>query len=159
MRGKGSGANMVYTRAPLWAALVLSLAGCSPAEQSSSVQVTGISNGGSEIDRVKNFTIAQGTTVRVGFAYSVNPDCTAQAGVSAQILRAPANGEVTIEPGKDVMTVPPGRAFSACNGKTVNGIVTAYSPHAGFAGNDSFAFQSFLPDGESYRNEVNVFVH
>lgn len=136
----------------------LALAGCAPSEPSGAIRVTGMSNGGSEIDREKSYTTAAGAPVKVGSAMALNPDCSSQPGLEARLVTQPQNGTATIETAKDVAQPPPQSPAASCAGKLLDAVVTTYTPAPGFVGVDRFTFQVFFPNGRSFRNDVVVTV-
>lgn len=136
----------------------LALAGCAPSQPSGNIRVTGVSEGGSEVDREKSYTTTAGAPVEVGAAFALNPDCSSQPGVEVRLVNEPQNGAVKIEQAKHVAEIPPQRPLSACNGRMVDAFVTNYTPAPGFVGVDRFTFQAFSPNGRAFRNDVVVTV-
>lgn len=140
----------------VWPALTLG--GCAPSGPVPAIENVQVLNGGSEISRTKNFTTRQGTSVRAGFAYAENPDCSEIPSATGRVVSPPSGGEVTIERGLDFPEYPPGSPRENCNMKKGFGLVTTYRPRPDFVGADHFSFEIFLPGGKAYHNDVNVTV-
>ena len=137
---------------------VLLLAGCASTGPQPTIQNVQVLNGGSEISRTKNYTTASGKSVRVGFAFSQNLDCSEVSGVTMRLGAPPSNGEATVERGSDFPNYARGNPRAHCNPKKAVGMVMTYHPQPDFVGTDHFGFDTFYPGGKAIHNDVNVTV-
>jgi hypothetical protein len=92
-------------------------------------------------------TVAAGTTLRLVFASSVNPDCTSRGLNTIRVTQPPVHGTARAEKAKDFPRFPPSNVRVACNTTKVPGMTLLYTPEPGFVGSDYLVFDTISPDG------------
>ena len=132
---------------------LLLLAGCAP--QPTPPQ---LSNGGSAAQITKNMTVASGTTARVDFVTSINPDCSEIPGSSVRTAVEPTHGVVTIKRSEEFAYFPPANPRSNCNSRRVSGWLILYRSESGFSGLDTFAYDRFSGSGVAWHVAVNAHI-
>ncbi len=99
-----------------------------------------------------------GVPQRVGFMYSVNPDCTSDGLVQTQLKGAPSHGSVTFTKADGFPSFPSSSASHDCNTKKSPGIEVVYTPTPSFTGTDVFTVQGVGPHGVYLETEYTVTV-
>lgn len=118
-----------------------------------SIQVVGPS----EVAANRPITVASGVPTKIAFTTALNPDCTRASDVgTTRIVRAPANGRLTLKEAEDYPTYVKSNPRYVCNSRRVAGRTLTYKSAAGFVGNDYFEYDQFVPGGVLLHMKVNV---
>lgn len=133
--------------APWFLISLLALSGCNTPAGAPPVVVAPIVDGQRQITR--NVVAASGMKVKITFAYSVNPDCSSEPGVTPRLVQAPENGTLTFTPTKDFPNFVEPNPRTICNAKRVDGILVEYRSRDGYVGEDTFVYDMFFPQGLS----------
>ena len=88
-----------------------------------------------------------GATQRVGFFYSVDPDCTSPGQVQLNIKAAPVHGSVSFAAVDDYPSFPTSNSRHTCNSKKTHGTGVFYTSAPGYTGEDHFSVQGVGPKG------------
>lgn len=138
----------------IWISIALALAGCQQAKPT--VQLT---NGGSEATVRKGVTLAAGTSARLEFLTSINPDCTPTGHApTVRVLRPPQHGSLDVAPVQDYPAFVRGNARFSCNKVRVPGTLMTYRPQADFVGTDDFTYEIFTGGGEMMHYDITATV-
>jgi hypothetical protein len=100
-----------------------------------------------------NKIVLSGERNRVGFSYSLNPDCTSAGEIRSRLVEPPKNGIVEIVKEKGFSSYPKDSQMYNCNEKPSDIDAYYYKSRDGFKGKDRFVSEVFFPSG-SYRRRV-----
>jgi hypothetical protein len=89
-----------------------------------------------------------GVPQRVGFYYSVNPDCTSDGLVQLQLKDPPKHGSVVFSNEDGYTNVPSTSPGHECNSKKSPGVRVVYTSETSFVGTDEFTVQGIGPHGK-----------
>ncbi len=92
-------------------------------------------------------TVAAGTTLRLIFAYSVNPDCTSRGLNTIRVTEQPTHGAARVQKTTDFPKFPPSNIRWDCNEAKVPGVALLYTPAPGFSGSDYLGFELISVEG------------
>jgi hypothetical protein len=97
-----------------------------------------------------------GVPQRVGFYYSVNPDCSSDGLVQTQVKSPPTHGSVTFVKADGYTTFPSTSASHDCNTKKSPGVAVMYTSAKDFVGTDQFTIQGIGPHGVYLESDYAV---
>jgi hypothetical protein len=83
-------------------------------------------------------TVPTGKKRLVGFAVSLNPDCSPVGEMDARVTKQPEHGTVEVEPGTGFSNYPENNQRHACNLKPSQGMRINYASKEDFIGKDTF---------------------
>lgn len=92
-------------------------------------------------------TVAAGTTLRLIFSFSVNPDCTSAGLNTVRVTEQPMHGTAHREKTSDFPTFSPSNIRWDCNKTKVPGVALLYTPAPGFSGSDYLGFETISIEG------------
>jgi hypothetical protein len=92
-------------------------------------------------------TVPAGTTMRLDFAYNINPDCTSGGLTTIRVAQQPVHGDTRVQQARDFPRFPPVNVRFACNKTKVPGMALLYTPAPGFTGSDYLAFETISTEG------------
>jgi len=104
--------------------------------------------------RLVEKTAIGGQTIRVDFAYQMNPDCTVRGIPSIVINQQPMHGTTKISDIDDFPSYPAQNSRSVCNKTRASGVALEYTPTNGYAGSDFLSYDAIFNDGVD--RHVNV---
>lgn len=88
-----------------------------------------------------------GQQVRIWSATLLNPDCTPEGTITAQIIEAPRHGQASVADGEIFPNFAPPNPRVACNARKVPGKQAFYTSDASFTGHDRFVIQAATSEG------------
>jgi hypothetical protein len=97
-----------------------------------------------------------GTPQRIGFYYSINPDCSLNGLVRIQVKDPPAHGSVAFDNADGYTSFPSGSAGFECNRKKSPGTEVMYTANRDFVGTDKLTIQVLGPNGRYMETEYTV---
>ena len=97
-----------------------------------------------------------GVPQRVGFYYSVNPDCSSDGLVQTQLKNPPTHGSVEFVKADGYTNFPSSSPSHACNTRKSPGIEVIYTSAKNFAGTDQFVVQGVGPKGKYMETDYTV---
>ena len=89
-------------------------------------------------DEARSATTQAGQEVQIGSHTSFDKKCRAAQMPNITVTAPPANGTVTLRPGKKVVAASAGSAN--CNGRELPAVLIIYRPKPGFHGTDTVSF-------------------
>jgi len=92
-------------------------------------------------------TVASGERQRIGFFYTLNPDCTSGGYTTVRVITPPAHGELTTERGVDYTNYPKEDQRYQCNLKKSPVTDVYYKSNSGYLGTDSTLIEVASPTG------------
>lgn len=97
-----------------------------------------------------------GLPQRVGFYYSVNPDCSSDGLVKTQLKNPPTHGSVTMVESEGYTNFPSASPGHECNSKKSPGVKVVYTSAKDFVGTDQFTVQGIGPHGKYMETDYEV---
>jgi hypothetical protein len=97
-----------------------------------------------------------GLPQRVGFYYSVNPDCSSDGLVQTQLKSPPAHGSVAFAKADGYTSFPSTSPGHECNSKKSPGVEIVYTSEKDFVGTDQFTVQGVGPHGKYMESDYTV---
>jgi len=97
-----------------------------------------------------------GVPQRVGFYYSVNPDCTSDGLVQLRLKSAPSHGAVDFAQGEGYSNFPQTSPGHECNRQRSPGVEVIYTSAKNFSGEDRFTVQGVGPKGKFMETDYTV---
>jgi hypothetical protein len=107
-------------------------------------------------EQVFTLMLPEGQTKTVEFSVRLNLDCTPKAFSQFRIVQAPAHGRLDIGQRASTPHFPAMSPYAACNAAKPLGTAVDYTPAAGYAGADSFAYQDEQSGAPVYRFNVQI---
>ena len=101
---------------------------------------------------------AAGMPLKLYFASSTNPDCTAAGTPTIKLVAAPQHGRIRIGPARDFVTFRESNVRSVCNTRRVAGTSAYYVSQRGYAGPDSTTIEVIWPSGRLVHVTYNISV-
>jgi TonB family protein len=92
-------------------------------------------------------TVASGERQRIGFFYTLNPDCTPAGYMTVRVITSPAHGELTAEQGVNYTNYPKENQRYQCNLKKSPVTDVYYKSNSGYLGTDSTLIEAASPTG------------
>jgi hypothetical protein len=102
------------------------------------------------------FYVVSGKSVKLHFAYSVNPDCSSTGEITARVTQSPQHGRISVTRAQDFPRFPNENVRSICNRRRVPGIAIQYFSQRGFVGSDSVGIEIIYPKGAMQRGTFSV---
>jgi hypothetical protein len=99
-----------------------------------------------------------GNPQRMGFFYSVNPDCTSDGLVRMDVKSPPKHGSVAFVNADDYTSFPASSDSHECNKKKSRGVQVVYTANSDFTGVDQFSVQGIGPRGKLLLADYTVTV-
>jgi hypothetical protein len=101
---------------------------------------------------------ASGAPLKLTFAYSANPDCSAYGQTTIRLIEAAKHGSVRIARATDFPSYPASNIRNVCNTHRIAGTVAHYVSQHGFRGIDTVAIEIIFPTGrlERYSYTIDV---
>ena len=90
---------------------------------------------------------ASGMPLKLYFASSTNPDCTAAGRPTIRLVAAPQHGHARIGPARDFATFRESNVRSVCNTRRVAGTSAHYVSQRGYVGPDATTIEVIWPSG------------
>lgn len=113
--------------------------------------------GGSQALFNKTISVPRGQTAALGFATSINPDCShSDARDRVVLTQSPSQGRVEIRQDQGYAYFRPANPRSRCNNQRVPGIKVFYHANAGASGTDSFSYDWYTGTGAIAHHNVTV---
>jgi hypothetical protein len=108
------------------------------------------------------FTLAKGvlsgTSQKIDFMYSVNPDCSSAGYPTVHVIKPPAHGTMAADQGDGYSSFGKDNQRYECNRAKSPGILVHYRSDAGFTGADSAAVETIFPSGNVRSTTYNISV-
>ena len=101
---------------------------------------------------------ASGMPLKLYFASSTNPDCTAAGQPTIKLVAAPQHGRTRISAARDFVTFRESNVRSVCNTRRVAGMSAHYVSQRGYTGFDSTTIEVIWPSGRLVRVTYNIAV-
>jgi hypothetical protein len=92
-------------------------------------------------------TVIAGSTIRLAFNVSMNPDCTVRSIPILRVLTEPMHGTTAISETEDFPSYPPANIRSVCNKAKARGVKLEYTPAPGYLGSDYLSYEMIFEDG------------
>ena len=90
---------------------------------------------------------ASGVPLKLYFAASTNPDCTAAGHPTIKLVSAPQHGHTRISATRDFVTFRESNVRSVCNTRRVAGTAAHYVSQRGYVGPDQTTIEVIWPSG------------
>jgi len=90
---------------------------------------------------------ASGMQLKLYFASSTNPDCTAAGSPTIKLVAAPQHGHTRISAARDFVTFRESNVRSVCNTRRVAGTSAFYVSQRGYVGPDQTTIEVIWPSG------------
>ncbi len=103
----------------------------------------------------RNLSVIKGETVRAGYAYSLNKDCSPDGEIHMNVVTEPQAGKIRIVKENGFTSYASTDVRAACN-QAPTEVVKIYYDAASIAGTDSFATEAFYANGNSRRFEFSI---
>jgi hypothetical protein len=97
-----------------------------------------------------------GMPQRIGFFYSVNPDCSSGGLVNTQLKTPPAHGSVAFVEADGYSSFAPNSPSFQCNKQKSPGIEVMYTSAKDFVGTDQFTVVGIGPKGAYMETDYTV---
>ncbi len=91
-------------------------------------------------------------------AAALNPDCSIAGEPFITVVKAPTNGQMTVEKGEAFPTFPKENVRSACNTQKVPATLLYYTSNPGFTGTDTAMIELVTPLGGLIRTSYVITV-
>jgi hypothetical protein len=101
---------------------------------------------------------ASGMPLKLYFASSTNPDCTAAGHPTIKLVAAPQHGHTRITAARDFVTFRESNVRSVCNTRRVAGTAAHYVSQRGYVGPDSTTIEVIWPSGRLLNLTYNISV-
>jgi hypothetical protein len=101
---------------------------------------------------------ASGMPLKLYFASSTNPDCTAAGHPTIKLVAAPQHGHTRITAARDFVTFRENNVRSVCNTRRVAGTAAHYVSQRGYVGFDSTTIEVIWPSGRLVHMTYNISV-
>jgi hypothetical protein len=101
---------------------------------------------------------ASGAPLKLFFASSTNPDCTAAGHPTIKLVAAPQHGHTRIGAARDFATFREGNVRSVCNTRRLAGTSAYYVSQRGYLGPDSTTIEVIWPSGRLLHVTYNISV-
>lgn len=106
----------------------------------------------------QNRAVISGTKQKIGFMYSINPDCSSMGYATIRVVTPSGHGSVTFEPGDDFTASNKDNQRYPCNLKQSPGNLIYYQSVPGFIGTDAVVLDVILPSGNLQTITYNITV-
>jgi hypothetical protein len=102
-------------------------------------------------------TVPSGTTQRINFHVSLNPDCTSEGNVVVRVVKEPEHGKIEITPTSHFPSFSKESNRYKCNQHKVKGVLLNYKTDK-YVGEDVFDILVLYPSGfaREYRYNMTV---
>ena len=97
-----------------------------------------------------------GKEIRLWYAQTLDPDCTAHGDMQTDIMEPPKHGQTRISDEPFFGSFPPNNVRYVCNTKKSPGKQVFYVAEADFHGHDKVVFQNSTPDGRIRKWVVDI---
>ena len=97
-----------------------------------------------------------GKPIKLGFASTTNPDCTAVGETTVRVVQGPRHGRVDILKTRDFPTFSQTNIRSVCNTRRVPGTLARYVSHRGFVGYDYLTLEVISANGVARRSSFAI---
>jgi hypothetical protein len=102
--------------------------------------------------------VVTGTKQKIGFMYSINPDCSSIGYATIRVVTPPLHGATTFEQGSDFTTFAKDNQRYECNLKKSPGVLIYYQSEPGFVGKDTVVLNVLLASGNLQIYTYNITV-